>query len=314
MSEYRKQRRRRICQAEVLLDEVCHLRPMSVPITEQERETAIEGFKMKVSRRVICPLTKADCLSKWETDPGRCIPFCDVCKGTGLVYYDVDTYDPRFGQVKPCPNYVKSWSEATGISSAEKDRLDSLVVSQRADILELRTAMSALTEKGSGLLYIYGKPGIGKTTIAQLHLISVYNKSQNGCLYYRHDDLMAWLSSSYDERQGQNAYLNRLNSLYSVDLLIIDEIGRARSSEFTKKTTETIIDRRYRQAINGESSTILLSNGAPESQFDHFIVDRLRDARCRVYHSQGESLRPVADRIDPFVQRDLSDGEGSIKS
>jgi hypothetical protein len=51
------------------------------------------------------------------------------------------------------------------------------------------------------------------------------------------------------------------------------------------------VDARYRNALRGRAMTVLISNDPPESVFDAYLVDRIRDVKNKVLVLNGESLR-----------------------
>ena len=90
-------------------------------------------------------------------------------------------------------------------------------------------------------------------------------------------------------------YIARFNELKAIKVLAIDEMDKARDTEFMFDFRFHFLDYRYRQAVNGETITLFASNSAPSNLSD-VLWDRVRDGRFKVIHNTAGSARPHMKR------------------
>ena len=101
---------------------------------------------------------------------------------------------------------------------------------------------------------LYGATGCGKTHLAVGILRHVADKGGTGH-YTTALDLVGAIRSTYGKQseETEQAVINRLSS---VDLLVIDELGRQQDSTHEKEQVWRILDRRYAE----RKPTVLVSN------------------------------------------------------
>ena len=138
--------------------------------------------------------------------------------------------------------------------------------------------------EGKGLL-LYGTVGTGKSHMAACianHL------SDNGykVLMTNFATMVNVLQSSFDGRQE---YINSLNK-YA--LLILDDLGAERKSEFMQEQVFNIIDARYRSGLPMIITTNLSAEEMkkPTDLGNSRIYDRILE-RCHPIEVQGQSIR-----------------------
>ena len=125
----------------------------------------------------------------------------------------------------------------------------------------------------SGILL--GAPGTGKTTLAVGILKHVLEKGGTG-LYTTLMDMLARIKATYgkDAAESEQTVIQQLTS---VDLLVVDEIGRSVDSSYETAQFFRLLDRRYRQV-----KPVILVTNMNTKDFSDFIgpsaVDRLREA------------------------------------
>lgn len=226
----------------------------------------------------------------------NCNPDCTICHGTGYIAYDVPEGHPEFGKIKTCPTMAsRIWDDTLGITQEEGALLDWRNFKQTETIKELQPALTNLMHKGYGMLYIWGKPGLGKTMAVKSATIYAHYKHGMTARYATHTTLFNWLRSAYDTDRGQQEYEARLAVLERLKWLAIDEIGRDRANDFSKSTLSDILDKRYTGGIAHKSVTVLIGNSAPSVYLDDYQVDRVEDRRNKVIHlTTIESFRKHA--------------------
>ncbi len=150
---------------------------------------------------------------------------------------------------------------------------------QRA-LAQSRRFVESFLSDGLGLLYV-GNPGVGKTHLAVSVLRSLINSGRTG-LFYDFRDLLKEIQDSYSPEK-QSSELDVLRPILQAEILVLDELGAARPTEWVETTATHILSRRY----NERRVTI-------------FTTNYLDVGKAAV----GESL---TDRIGPRVRSRLQE-------
>ncbi|HAW57451.1 MAG TPA: hypothetical protein DCX03_00310 [Bacteroidales bacterium] len=229
-------------------------------------------------------------------DWGYCIKDCKTCGGIGYIRYDVPIHDENFGKMFPCPNrkFVE-WDNTIGIDVEEAKTLDWKSYIQNDAIREMRRAYDNVLERGWGWLYIHGEPGNGKTIMAKSATVYARNVLDIPVKYRKMSEVINHVRSSYDADNGQGLYLKRLEEWSRLKMLVIDEVGRDRQTDFSKQSLSDLMDARYQSSIKKRSITVWVSNFAPSEIFESYLLDRVADGRHFIVHIKGKSVRPMLD-------------------
>jgi DNA replication protein DnaC len=115
-------------------------------------------------------------------------------------------------------------------------------------------AASDLREQGRGLL-LDGQPGVGKTHLAVAVLKQVIQTSGARGLFYDTRDLLRVIRSTYDP-SIRTTELEILRPVMTADLLVLDDLGAEKTSEWVEETLNLIVNTRY----NERRLTIFTSN------------------------------------------------------
>jgi DNA replication protein DnaC len=115
-------------------------------------------------------------------------------------------------------------------------------------------AANNLREQGRGLL-LEGPPGVGKTHLAVAVLKRVMDSSGARGLFYDTRDLLRVIRSTYDP-SIRATELDILRPVMSADLLVLDDLGAEKTSEWVEETMNLIVNTRY----NERRHTIFTSN------------------------------------------------------
>ena len=108
-------------------------------------------------------------------------------------------------------------------------------------------------------LWLTGDVGTGKTTLAMLVSTRALELTYSVAIYSL-PRLLSELRKTYDETSDLS-YLQLLDSLASVDLLHIDDVGAERSSEWVLEQLYSIVNARYEE----EKALVLTTNLEPEA-------------------------------------------------
>jgi DNA replication protein DnaC len=163
----------------------------------------------------------------------------------------------------------------------------------------------------TGLLLI-GDIGVGKTHLAVGIIKELIRSKGISCLFYDYRELLKEIQNSYNS-SVQATELSILRPVFDTEILLIDELGAANSSEWVTDAVSFIINTRY----NSQKPIIITSNfedlpaapslGANEP-VDMFRVkmaarkltlgdrigDRMRSRlheMCRIVNMKGEDFR-----------------------
>lgn len=124
-------------------------------------------------------------------------------------------------------------------------------------------------------LLLLGKAGTGKTHLAAAIAMQVIRQSEMHAAYITLHDMLADIRATYDGN-SERTEADVMSVFGDFDLLIIDEIGSTKSSEFELATLFRVINSRYENMM----PTIVVSNLSPQQLPDAMgdrCVDRLRE-------------------------------------
>ncbi|GHV78580.1 DNA replication protein DnaC [Spirochaetia bacterium] len=140
---------------------------------------------------------------------------------------------------------------------------ESLVENWIADSKEKKDALLQVVNNiWKENLFITGNAGTGKTHLA-------YGFVKRGATYRRLPDIFREVRQDFDSENDVLDFLGR------VKLLIIDEIGRTKFSDFERNLFFEIVDRRYNNMVPMTLITNLTENEFAE-QYGTAVMDRLR--------------------------------------
>lgn len=141
-----------------------------------------------------------------------------------------------------------------------------------------------LKKDGKGLIF-YGGVGTGKTFVAACIANALINKGIPAMVTN-----FNYISNKLQESfEGKQAYLNRLNLL---DLLVIDDFGAERKTEYMQEVIFNVIDARYRAGLPMVITTNLTLDQIknPATIEERRVMDRVLE-KCFPIEVKGGSHR-----------------------
>jgi DNA replication protein DnaC len=184
---------------------------------------------------------------------------CDLCDDTGWKPVDdengvrrvvrCDCRRAQAGQLRlASANIPKRYQHCTIANfTAYNDKL------KRAT-----RAAQALAEEfpvvGKGL-FLEGQPGVGKTHLAVAVLRRVIERTGARGLFYDTRELLKLIRSTYDPAI-RTTESEVLRPVMTADLLVLDDLGAEKTSEWVEETMNLIVNTRY----NERRTTIFTSN------------------------------------------------------
>lgn len=223
-------------------------------------------------------------------------PQCPGCGGTG--YYSLkiaDHEDSRFGKLFHC--------ECTaGARSARLQSISGLTPSERLvslDDIEPTGGMTDLivdvarsfVKKPSKLLTIWGGSGNAKTLILQ-GIVNACAERHIEAVYIEMKDLADYVRALHQGRDGQEDAYQFIKRLKAVPVLAIDEFDKLKVTEWYEEFETALMSKRYRDALDGLSGTVLAMNSDPANLPEH-IYSRLADGRNLILHNTDPDLRSL---------------------
>ncbi len=156
-----------------------------------------------------------------------------------------------------------------------------------------RKLVADYPQSDEGLLFV-GNCGVGKTHLAAAIMHALIEKGI-GCLFYEFGTLLKEIQDSYNHA-SQTSELKVLATVYETEVLVLDELGATKPTDWVRDTMLQIIGRRY----NEKRLTIFTSNyqdtqyNTVEERLEDRIGVRLRSRlyeMCRTIEIIGEDYR-----------------------
>jgi DNA replication protein DnaC len=159
-------------------------------------------------------------------------------------------------------------------------------------VSKARRVVNAFPAGSQGLL-LEGQPGVGKTHVAVAALKQVIQTTGARGLFYDTRDLLRVIRSTYDP-SIRTTELEILRPVMTADLLVLDDLGAEKTSEWVEETMNLIVNTRY----NEKRLTIFTSNyqDIPDETEPNSLLFRI-----------GYRMRSRLHEMCEFVQMDGAD-------
>ncbi len=149
-------------------------------------------------------------------------------------------------------------------------------------------------------LLLMGTCGIGKTHLA-VSILKALTERGFSCLFYEFGSLLKQIQDSYNPNT-QSSELKILSNIFDAEVLVLDEIGASKPTDWVRDTMAHIINTRY----NDKKLTIFTTNYLDErnSEKDETLEDRvgvrLRSRlyeMCKTIKIEGHDYRKNFDKV-----------------
>lgn len=224
-----------------------------------------------------------------------CEPDCEICGGVGFVRYDVPRDDIRFGRLFPCPNLPADSSihDGHGLTHGEIESLTWSNMEIRENIEDAMDLLKELLERGTGMGYLFGGPGLAKTALLKIFCAEYFRKHKKLFKYTSQKNIMDDMRLAYDDDEPNRKIVEKQNKYNDFPLLAIDEVTTERSTEFKVEQFFHLVNSRHEAGTErGEGKiTVMVGNIMPD-KLDYRVHDRLMDGRNFIFRLIGESYRP----------------------
>ncbi len=180
-----------------------------------------------------------------------------------------------------------------------------------AQISASRFVQEFNSRDGSGLLLV-GGIGTGKTHLAVGILKELIATRGSACLFCDYRELLKQIQNSYND-SVQATELQVLRPVFEADILLLDELGAVKPSEWVWDTVSLILNTRY----NDNRTTIITTNFADEPAAG--VARSLSPARAAAREETlgdriGERMRSRLHEMCRIVKMDGPDFRQKFKS
>jgi DNA replication protein DnaC len=228
---------------------------------------------------------------------------CEYCCGTGWEYVEgkgvrhcrCRASDRREQLVAAAgiPRRYENCSLENYHPQGNNFTADAIFRSQSNALLDAQKLAREYPVLDIGLLFI-GPCGVGKTHLAVATIKALINKGIT-CLFYDFRDLLKEIQNSYNP-VSKTTELGVLEPVYQTEILVLDELGASKPTDWVRDTMTQIINTRY----NDRKVTIFTTNYLDDSQnpneetLSDRVGVRLRSRlheMCKVVEIRGEDYR-----------------------
>ena len=231
-----------------------------------------------------------------KAGPGSC-PCCGFQLGTGMMRPLLPVGHRDFGKLMRCPvcnggdgSYSRWLREHSGlVGEMAGYHLTAWIADAERE--PARQAARAFLANPTGWLTIWSPFGHGKTFL----LAAICNELVAHQIHAYYQTVPALLNSlrATFERDGGSRFDFRFEELCQVRVLALDELDKARLTDWARETLFELLDRRYRQASS--HGTVIAMNGSPRQLNDDwgYLVSRITDHRFRSVELGGIDVRQI---------------------
>lgn len=144
-----------------------------------------------------------------------------------------------------------------------------------------------------GFFTLHGTYGGGKSGLGEAVTRSLLHR-RRPCLFINASNLFEYLGAVQRTDTDDTDYAGRMTWCVSLSVLVIDELNMEGNSKAVADLRRSLIDARYRRALDGErSATMLISNTTPDNWHDQAVASRAQDSRFTCLESTTVDFRRI---------------------
>jgi DNA replication protein DnaC len=231
-----------------------------------------------------------------QTSAGRCVANCPECGGDGFVKVapGASVFDKDYGTVRPCSLRMRRERESAlrrgefdarcGLTADEIKNLTwSNVLPDISDGVKALRAVKAGYENKSGMVLLYGTYGQAKTLTMKIAVAQAMREGKRAA-YARLSRVLNDIRLAFDQKEGKTrALLEKIEWWNGLDLLCVDELDKASSTDWAEGVIFDMFDDRWVKAVRGEALTIAAANFADADAVPGYLKSRLEDNRFAAF-------------------------------
>lgn len=235
-------------------------------------------------------------------EPCRCRGRCPSCRGTGFVAdAGADRFAPRrrcghLGLAESVSRFDRAMLPARFAAAAAtpfRHRDESQLVALGAAMDVLRDFEPRAENRG---LVLYGPVGRGKTHLMAYLVRRLVFERGVSARFVEFSHLLSELKASFDRG---TAAAELVDPLVEVDVLVIDELGKGRSTEWELTVIDELVSRRY----NAGRAILATTNFAPGAATGRRIANNaMPEERVTLADRVGDRVYSRLTEVCSFVE------------
>lgn len=216
---------------------------------------------------------------------------CPDCGGAKYYRYDVPIDHAMFGKLFPCGTCnADAVTIRSGLNEKErKVRMSDVITDGRPGAAKMVQAAHEFIANGcKGFLAIHGGVGNAKSTVLKAIVNDCVERGMD-VRYVTMTDVMAYAREAFNSEMKGDSDLGRIRDLANTQVLVIDEMDKARLSDYAREIQTHLFDARYRNAH--KLGTVVTWNGGFDAIDLPWVLSRLSE--YVVVENGDPDMRPL---------------------
>lgn len=216
-------------------------------------------------------------------------PPCPLCEGAKYLRLDLEIGHPSFGRVVPCPE-CNTAEVTAGLNPQERGiRFADIETHGRPGAQAMLSAAMQFVSGGrKGFLTIHGGYGNGKSMCLKA-LVNDCIANSVDVRYITMTEVMVYAREAFESEQRGDTDYGRIARLAFTQVLVIDELDKARVTDYAREVQTHLFDTRYRNSHM--LGTVVAWNGRFETLDLPWVRSRLSE--YTVVENNDADMRPL---------------------